>query len=240
MNTRDALSLLEALLDGVNPVTGEILPIDHVCNEPDILRALHKAVTALRHMENSPEQREPFVNRNGKLNAGRPWTQEDLRQLRQLYEDGTSIDEICRLLQRRKRGVENYLLYLGLTDAPAKGTQTGKKRARTGTPWTALDDKTLYQMWKQGNDQETIAQALERSAYAIECRLDRLGLLQQPEENTTMLQPWSPDDIRQLKEMHARGCACEAIADVLHRPVESVRARMFYTGLTKEAPFHLG
>ena len=34
MNTEDACVLLETLMDGVNPITGELLPEDHVCQEP--------------------------------------------------------------------------------------------------------------------------------------------------------------------------------------------------------------
>ena len=34
MNTKDACVILETLMDRINPITGELLPEDHVCQEP--------------------------------------------------------------------------------------------------------------------------------------------------------------------------------------------------------------
>ena len=51
MNAKDAYTLLETLMDGVNPITGELLPEDHVCHEPAVLRALHKALVALQECQ---------------------------------------------------------------------------------------------------------------------------------------------------------------------------------------------
>lgn len=51
MNAKDAYTLLEMLMDGVNPITGELLPEDPVCHEPAVLRALHKVLLALRNTE---------------------------------------------------------------------------------------------------------------------------------------------------------------------------------------------
>lgn len=39
MDTSKARELLSILADGIDPFTGEILPEDHVCNEPDMIRA---------------------------------------------------------------------------------------------------------------------------------------------------------------------------------------------------------
>ena len=65
MDIQRAKELLEVLADGIDPLTGEVLPDDHVCNKGEIVRALNCAVEALSHRrENSlPE------------NAGKPWTE---------------------------------------------------------------------------------------------------------------------------------------------------------------------
>ena len=240
MNAKDAYTLLETLLDGINPITGEMLPEDHVCQEPAVLRALHKALVSLRNSDDMSVDDAALVNRNGKLNAGRPWTQKDLDWLKQLHETGASMEEMCHLLQRRKRGIERQLIYLGLTDKAGERIAANPKRPRAGTPWTAEDDKILWDMWQQGEAEDQIAKALRRSSYAIHCRMERLGMLEPEDADAPpLLPPWSLEDVQLLKRLHASGCSAEEIAKQMNRPMESIRARMFYMGLTKEAPISL-
>ena len=52
--------LLEILADGIDPLTGEVLPDDHVCNKGEIVRALHCAV-------------EEMSRRRKKTAAGEQW-----------------------------------------------------------------------------------------------------------------------------------------------------------------------
>ena len=47
MNNERAIEVLEMLLDGVHPVTGEILPENGIHTEPDVIMALYKSVEAL-------------------------------------------------------------------------------------------------------------------------------------------------------------------------------------------------
>lgn len=240
MNAKDAYTLLETLMDGVNPMTGELLPEDHVCHEPAVLRALHRALVALRNSDDMPVDDIALVNRNGKLNAGRPWTQKDLDWLKQLHEAGASMEEMCHLLQRRKRGIEKQLIYLGLVDKAGEIAQEDSKRSRAGTPWTAEDDRLLWDLWKKGESDTQIAGKLRRSSYAIHCRMERLGMLEPEDADAPpLLPPWSLEDVQLLKRLHASGCSAEEIAAQMNRPVESIRARMFYMGLTKDAPISL-
>lgn len=240
MNAKDAYTLLETLMDGVNPITGELLPEDHVCHEPAVLRALHKALVALRDSDDMPVDDTALVNQNGTLNAGRPWTQKDLDWLKQLHEAGASMEEMCHLLQRRTRGIERQLVYLGLTDKADVQVAANSKLHRAGTPWTAEDDKVLWNMWQQGKSEDQIATQLQRSSYAIHCRMERLGMLNPEDADAQpLLPPWSLEDAQMLKRLHASSCSAEEIAAQMNRPVESIRARMFYMGLTKEAPISL-
>ena len=41
MELKQAEALLTEVADGVDPLTGECLPADSVCNRPEIIRALH-------------------------------------------------------------------------------------------------------------------------------------------------------------------------------------------------------
>lgn len=47
MDIQKAKELLKMLADGVNPLTGEILPDEDSCNQVEIVRALNTAVTEL-------------------------------------------------------------------------------------------------------------------------------------------------------------------------------------------------
>ena len=47
MNNEEARRVLAQLAEGVDPITGELFPNQHVCNEPIVIRALYKAMSAL-------------------------------------------------------------------------------------------------------------------------------------------------------------------------------------------------
>ena len=120
MNAARAASLLETLIMGIDPITGETLDAEHVCAQPETLRALHLAVAALR-------------NEKPRLNAGRPWTPQEDETLRQLYRGGVSLDAICARLSRRPRGTENRLRHLGLLpqENAAKLWRMGRQKKKS-------------------------------------------------------------------------------------------------------------
>ena len=66
MDMQRAKELLTILADGTDPLTGEVLPDDHVCNKGEIVRALNCAVEAL-----SRKRKKPLPE-----NTGKPWTEE--------------------------------------------------------------------------------------------------------------------------------------------------------------------
>ncbi len=189
MNAKDAYTLLETLMDGVNPITGELLPKDHVCQEPAVLRALHRALVALQECE--------------------PQTQITLSE----------IEQVAQKSERKK--------------------PVGRERA--GEAWSREEEAQLWDLWKNGATKNEIAKLLQRSSWAIHRRLERLGLLEErnEEDESSPLPPWTLTDVKRLNELHASGCSAEEIAEQMNRPVESIRARMFYMGLTKEAPISL-
>ena len=41
MDIQRTKELLEVLAEGIDPLTGEVLPDNHVCNKGEIVRALH-------------------------------------------------------------------------------------------------------------------------------------------------------------------------------------------------------
>ena len=68
MDVQRAKELLTVLADGVDPLTGEVLPDDHVCNKGEIVRALHCAVEEL-----SRRREKTLPESNGNLGR-RNWT----------------------------------------------------------------------------------------------------------------------------------------------------------------------
>lgn len=106
MDINYAKEIITALANGINPVTGEILQSDSVCNEPDVIRALYTAAEAL----NSQEKKEPKPKPE---NAGKRWTNEDDNLLSEMFDKGCSKKEICERFGRTGYSVAARLVKLG-------------------------------------------------------------------------------------------------------------------------------
>ena len=66
MDIAHAKELLEMLADGVDPKTGEVLSGGDSCNQPDVIRALHLAVTILEKAEKAEkDEGDPCPDRSG-------------------------------------------------------------------------------------------------------------------------------------------------------------------------------
>lgn len=85
------------------------------------------------------------------------------------------MEEICAKLHRRKRGVVKQLSRLGLVPT---------KHARAGLPWTSEEDELLDDLLKCDYTIAQIAEKMERTSFAIFCRLEkRQGNAARGEEN---------------------------------------------------------
>ena len=166
MTQLEAAGLLEILAQGADPFTGEILPPSHVCCDTRTGEALRMAVRALRGQDAAREDK--WMRKDGRPNAGRPWTAEDNLLLEQLFRQGMSPETMAPLLGRRPRGVAKQLKSLGLEGGGA---------SRAGQPWTHADDDELVRLYPDRTEQQ-LAQRFGRSAYAIHCRLIRLGVIE--------------------------------------------------------------
>jgi hypothetical protein len=71
MELAQALPILEALANGSDPITGQALAAEHLCQHPQIVRALSLAVQVLRRQAPLP------VSQARRDNAGKPWTAEE-------------------------------------------------------------------------------------------------------------------------------------------------------------------
>ena len=184
MDIRKAGIILEALAAGVDPRTGELLPEEHVCMDRQVQSALTEALklVSLRSKDLPVEApsavEDRYINKNGKLNAARPWTQEDDDMLRQLWRRKATMEEMCDVLQRKKRGIMNRVDYLtSIKQNPLPDdlhAPSGISRARLA--WSEKDDDHLTRMIEGKESLEMICSHLGRSARSVFARAEALGL----------------------------------------------------------------
>ena len=106
MDIMRAKEIVSALADGVDPITGELLPRDHVCNQAEVIRAFYTLLDMTK-----PE--------NGKTpkNSGKPWPAEEDEELKTLYETGMGITKLGQHFGRTKGAIEARLEKLGLKES---------------------------------------------------------------------------------------------------------------------------
>lgn len=61
MEFSTAQQILSLLADGIDPETGEMLPQDSVCNQPEVIRALHVALDCLS-MQKRKKTNKKWIN----------------------------------------------------------------------------------------------------------------------------------------------------------------------------------
>ena len=103
MGITRAGELLWAIPGGVGPFTGELLPDDHLCNRPEIIRALHEVLSA------PPAASKKQAPRN----AGKPWTQVEVDKLKDEFDAGMKPSEIAKEHGRSRGAIESRLVELG-------------------------------------------------------------------------------------------------------------------------------
>lgn len=108
MNNQEAINIIQALVNGINPLSDEPLPANDLCLNSDIERALQAAIPAL-------ESRIRYDERQAKLpaNAGKPWTDEEDYQLTKAFDDGNSIATLVEQHERTKGSITSRLLKFG-------------------------------------------------------------------------------------------------------------------------------
>lgn len=237
MTNARAKEILQYLADGIDPITGELLESDHLYNSPDVIRALYTAIHALSASDISEAVRH--APKEGKLNAGRPWTDEDLEALELMYRKGEPMNRICEKLRRREKGVQKQLAYLGLTESPTKPQRNpspGLERA--GLPWTRAEDILLKDLYIEKWTIPEISLEMQRSEYSIFCRMEKLDLYGEEYGYPSLdgLPKWSNSDNAELREKFSKGMSVRELASFFGRTENCIQARLFYMGLIRELP----
>lgn len=112
MDNQEALDIIQALSEGVNPFSGEALAKESVCLNEAVNTALSTAVAAL---ENQIKINTRRANQPAK--AGAPWTTEEEQQLVAAFDNGNSITTIADQFERSKGSIKARLIRLGKIEA---------------------------------------------------------------------------------------------------------------------------
>jgi hypothetical protein len=104
MEITEAIRIVKAVAEGINPFTGEVFPADSIYQHPEMVRALYRAVAAM-------EIHQKWEARKSQLpeNAGKPWTDEDDRQLISEYDSGVKIRDLANKFKRTYKSIEARL-----------------------------------------------------------------------------------------------------------------------------------
>ena len=102
------LAILEALADGVDPLTGEELPGESVFRDAKVLAALAAGMAALGKEH---ERRERHGKMPGK--AGKPWDPQEDARLAEAFDEGTPIKTLAERHGRTPGAIKSRLARLG-------------------------------------------------------------------------------------------------------------------------------
>jgi len=116
MQTSEALQIIRALADGVDPTTGEVLEGDSPFQNPQIVRALFTAADAL-------ERRVKTENRSKRLpeNAGSAWGKQEEEELCHDFSAGISIADLAIKHRRTQGSIRARLERLGKISFGSEG-----------------------------------------------------------------------------------------------------------------------
>lgn len=108
MSPLEAKEIINALANGIDPETGEILPTESTFTSPQVIRALFVAVTAL-------ERAAKRAKRDNSLpgNAGRSWSDIEDKELLAIFDAGTPVKEIAAKHGRTLGAIAARLVRLG-------------------------------------------------------------------------------------------------------------------------------
>lgn len=109
MSPAQALLILRALADGVDPHTGEVFPAGSPYQHADTVRALIAAVSALESAEERAAKKDELP-----AQAGKPWSDEEDAHLREGFAARTSAGDLAEAHNRTSGAIRSRLARLGL------------------------------------------------------------------------------------------------------------------------------
>lgn len=119
MELSEAKNIVTALINGIDPTTGEVLPEGSPYNNPQVIRALFTVLDTLK-VKKQPkktleEKQQDNIKAGRPKNAGISWDDE-LKALLASFQSGTSIDELATNFERTKGAIVSELTKQGLIE----------------------------------------------------------------------------------------------------------------------------
>jgi hypothetical protein len=105
MEIQEAIKVIRALAEGVNPETRELLQADSVCRNPQAVMALNRALAALVRQQER-ELKKP-------TSAGHYWSRAEDQQICEELRKGMDFEEIAKTHQRTVASIIVRLVKLG-------------------------------------------------------------------------------------------------------------------------------
>ncbi len=130
MEHEQALPILKALAEGVDPATGERFAADLPWQRADTVRALYCAIAALEALAapaTAPAAARPA--RSGRGNAGKPWSKEEDERLVASFDAGQSVESLAEAHGRSRFAIEARLARYGKVPMPTGLRIAGTPRA---------------------------------------------------------------------------------------------------------------
>lgn len=188
MTRAEAAAVLEQLLNGMHPVTGEALPDDHVCVETTVMRALHIACMALMQpQETGTPGCEAFIPAS-RENTHQSWTDEDDQYILEAWAAGVTVDEMRRKLRRTLRSVKCRLVFLGAAEYAIleRKFQPPPGCEHSGLPWYPEEEEAIRSFFAAGILPRNIARQLKRSLRAVALRMMQMKLITEEEKDAIL------------------------------------------------------
>lgn len=121
MSPNEAKSIIEALANGLDPETGEVLPEQTILNQPKIIRALFFATQVLDNLskEKNPGNAVADLSKKAKRektrlgNAGKGWTNTEDNVLLSSFNGGVPVKDIAARHGRSIGAIAARLVRLG-------------------------------------------------------------------------------------------------------------------------------
>jgi DNA-binding NarL/FixJ family response regulator len=113
MEIQDAIKVIRALADGVNPETRELMKDDSICRNPQAVMALNRALAALVTQQER-ELKKP-------ASAGQYWSRAEDQQVCEELRKGMNFEDIAKTHNRSVPSIVARLVKLGKV-VPEKST----------------------------------------------------------------------------------------------------------------------
>jgi hypothetical protein len=115
-----AAEILRALIEGVDPLSGESLSSESVLHHAEVLRALLAALGALEASAARAQRRAQLPG-----NVGRAWSETEQASLVAAFKAGEPTAALAAKHRRTLRAIEARLERLGLLSAAERTTRRG-------------------------------------------------------------------------------------------------------------------